>query len=225
MTSLTNLKSLKKRESLRESVARALRAAIVSGEMEPGTVYSAPTLCARFGISPTPVREAMLDLIKEGMATPVPNKGFRITKISDADLDHITELRLLIEPPTIRRVVPLIDAADLPRLRRMAQDIVDFAVEGRLAEYVEADRQFHLELLTYNKNPRLVGMISQLRTQTRLLGLAPLVSSGELRESAEEHLRLVDLIEAKDETGAEALMRQHIGHVRGKWAGAATAGD
>ncbi|UCM89709.1 GntR family transcriptional regulator [Streptomyces marincola] len=222
--SSSNFTVLKKRENLRESVAHALRAAIVSGEMEPGVVYSAPTLSARFGVSATPVREAMLDLVREGMVASVPNKGFRVTKISEADLDHITELRLLIEPPTIRRVSPLIPAADFPRLRRLADEIVDAAEQADLIRYTEADRRFHLTLLAYSGNPRLVDTISQLRSQTRLLGLASLAGSGELRDSAEEHLRLMDLIQAGDGAGAEELMRRHIGHVRGKWAGDAGSG-
>ena len=72
--------------SIRERVGRALRAAIVSGEMEPGTVYSAPSLGARFGVSATPVREAMIDLVREGLVEIVPNKGFRVTAIDEADL-------------------------------------------------------------------------------------------------------------------------------------------
>ncbi|WP_078900335.1 GntR family transcriptional regulator [Streptomyces sp. SBT349] len=221
MTSRSNFTLLTKRESLRETVAHALRAAIISGEMEPGVVYSAPTLSARFGVSATPVREAMLDLVREGMVTSVPNKGFRVTEVSEADLDHITELRLLIEPPTIRRVVPLVPRADFAGLRRLADEIVDFAEAGDLVRYTEADRLFHLELLGYSGNPRLVETISRLRSGTRLLGLAALAGTGELRESAEEHLLLMDLVQTRDEQGAFALMNRHIGHVRGKWAGAA----
>jgi DNA-binding GntR family transcriptional regulator len=214
----SSLTTLTKNLSLRETVMRALRAAIISGEMEPGAVYSAPSLGARFGVSATPVREAMLDLVKEGLVTSLPNKGFRVTEVSDADLDDITQLRLLIEPPTVRAVVPLIPAEDLPELRRMAQDIVDGADNGDLISYTEADRLFHIRILEYSGNRRLVEMISELRSHTRLLGLAPLVERGALRDSSLEHLTLVDLIEARDEAGAEALMRQHIEHVRGEWA-------
>jgi DNA-binding GntR family transcriptional regulator len=214
----SSLTTLTKNLSLRETVMRALRAAIVSGEMEPGAVYSAPSLGARFGVSATPVREAMLDLVKEGLVTSLPNKGFRVTEVSDADLDDITQLRLLIEPPTVRAVVPRIPAEDLPELRRMAQDIVDGADNGDLISYTEADRLFHIRILEYSGNRRLVEMISELRSHTRLLGLAPLVERGALRDSSLEHLTLVDLIEARDEAGAEALMRQHIEHVRGEWA-------
>lgn len=214
----SSLTTLTKNLSLRETVMRALRAAIISGEMEPGAVYSAPSLGARFGVSATPVREAMLDLVKEGLVTSLPNKGFRVTEVSDADLDDITQLRLLIEPPTVRAVVPLIPAEDLLELRRMAQDIVDGADHGDLISYTEADRLFHIRILEYSGNRRLVDMISELRSHTRLLGLAPLVERGALRDSSLEHLTLVDLIEARDEAGAEALMRQHIEHVRGEWA-------
>jgi DNA-binding GntR family transcriptional regulator len=214
----SSLTTLTKNLSLRETVMRALRAAIISGEMEPGAVYSAPSLGARFGVSATPVREAMLDLVKEGLVTSLPNKGFRVTEVSDADLDDITQLRLLIEPPTVRAVVSLVPAEDLTELRRMAQDIVDGADSGDLISYTEADRLFHIRILEYSGNRRLVDMISELRSHTRLLGLAPLVERGALRDSALEHVTLVDLIEARDDAGAEALMRQHIEHVRGEWA-------
>lgn len=63
-----------------------LRAALVAGEMVPGVTYSAPVLAERFGVSATPVREAMLDLINEGMIVAVPNKGFRIVETTDQDL-------------------------------------------------------------------------------------------------------------------------------------------
>ncbi len=182
-------------------------------------VYSAPALSARFGVSATPVREAMLDLVREGMVTSVPNKGFRVTEVSATDLDHITELRLLIEPATVRRLVPLIPEEDLPRMRKMAEEIVEHAERGDLIPYTEADRLFHLELLGHSGNPRLVETISTLRSQTRLYGLASLAESGELRKSAEEHLHLMDLIERRDAEGAHDMMRRHIGHVRGKWAG------
>ncbi len=195
-----------------------MRAAVISGEMKPGEVYSAPALGKRFGVSPTPVREAMLDLVKEGLVVSLPNKGFRVTEVSDEDLDEITALRLLIEPPTVHDVTPLIDDAGLARLRRMAAAIVDFASEGDLISYTEADRKFHMAILEYSGNKRLVALISELRGSTRLLGLAPLVATGELGEMALEHVELVDLMAAGKAIDAQELMTRHIGHVRGEWA-------
>ncbi|GAB2573048.1 GntR family transcriptional regulator [Streptomyces capparidis] len=212
------MRPLARRQNLRDKVRNALRAGIVSGELEPGVVYSAPVLGARFDVSPTPVREAMLDLVGEGLVVSLPNKGFRVTEVSERDLDELAAVRLLLEPPTVRAAVPLVPDADLPRLRELAQDIVAAAEDGDLIGYVEADRVFHLTLLGYAGNRRLVDVVSRLRAQTRLPGLAPLVASGRLRESAAEHHLLLDLVRDRDAEGAEEMTRRHIGHVRGLWA-------
>ncbi|MDT0266527.1 GntR family transcriptional regulator [Streptomyces sp. DSM 44915] len=205
---------VRKREILREAVANALRAAVVSGELEPGVVYSAPALAGWFGVSATPVREAMLDLLREGMVTSVPNKGFRVTEISPSDVADIVELRLLIEPATVRRVVPLVPTADLPELRRLAEQIVHHAARGDLLGYSEADRCFHLALLEYGGNRTLVETVSQLHARTRLSGLSSVAGRGRLRAAAEEHLVLVELFARRDPAAAEALMRRHIGQMR-----------
>ena len=87
-------------DSLREQVSRALEAALVAGELQPGVLYSAPGLAEQFGVSATPVREAMLDLVKDGFVEVVRNKGFRVLEISESDLDQISQIRLLLEVPT-----------------------------------------------------------------------------------------------------------------------------
>lgn len=217
MNNITNLRQFEK-TSLREQVTNALRAAIVSGELEPGEVYSAPALGAKFGVSATPVREAMLDLIRENLVTTVPNKGYRVTTMAEAELDDITELRMLIEPPLAARVTPLIPAEDLPALREMAQAIVDGALASDLVAYTDADRAFHLKLLEYAGNPRVSSLISDLRAHTRLYGLGALLERGELEGSAREHHQILDAIEANDPEKVEQLMRTHISHVRGEWA-------
>lgn len=217
MNNITNLRQFEK-TSLREQVTNALRAAIVSGELEPGEVYSAPALGAKFGVSATPVREAMLDLIRENLVTTVPNKGYRVTTMAEAELDDITELRMLIEPPLAARVTPLIPAEDLPALREMAQAIVDGALASDLVAYTDADRAFHLKLLGYARNPRVSSLISDLRAHTRLYGLGALLERGELEASAREHHQILDAIEANDPEKVEELMRTHISHVRGEWA-------
>ncbi|GAB2919787.1 GntR family transcriptional regulator [Streptomyces mayteni] len=215
---IAGLQPLNKRERLREMVADALRAAVISGEMKPGAVYSAPTLGTMFGISATPVREAMLDLVREGMVEALPNKGYRVRVVPDEELDEVTHVRLLLEPPTIRDVVPVIPRADFPRLRELAQAIVAAVNAEDLVAYINADRVFHLALLAYAGNSQLSTIVSELRSRTRLLGLTPLLESGRLEESAVEHHQLLDLIEAGDAAGAQSLMERHIGHVRGKWA-------
>jgi DNA-binding GntR family transcriptional regulator len=211
-----NLPSLGTRQNVRDQIAQALRASLVAGEMRPGVVYSAPTLAERFGVSPTPVREAMLDLVKEGLVTAVRNKGFRVTELSDRDLDEITEVRALIEVPTVGRVAA--SPAGAEELRPLAEAVVAAAERRDILGYIEADQVFHLELLALGGNAHLVEVVRELRHRSRLYGVPSLAERGELLPSAREHLRLLDLVTGNDVEGAETLMRHHLRHVRGIWA-------
>ncbi|MCF3134582.1 GntR family transcriptional regulator [Streptomyces olivochromogenes] len=207
-----------RRSSYRERVAEALRAALIAGELRPGEVYSAPSLAARFGVSATPVREAMLDLAKEGLVDTVPNKGFRVTAVSDEQLDEYTHIRALIEIPTVVDLARTADRVSLEALRPAAREIVTAAVAGDLIAYVEADTRFHLGLLALAGNAHLVEVVADLRGRSRLYGLTALVEAGRLLASAEEHLELLDALLERDERAVREVMTRHLEHVRGLWA-------
>ncbi|MFD7625904.1 GntR family transcriptional regulator [Streptomyces sp. NPDC059851] len=209
---------IKAQERLRDQVGHALRAALIAGELRPGSVYSAPGLAAELGVSATPVREAMLDLAREGLVEPVRNKGFRITEVSERDLDQYTELRTMIEVPTVGKVTRMATKEQLEALRPIAEEIVTNAREHNLIGYLEADRRFHLTLLGLAGNERLVETVGDLRKRSRLYGLTGLDEAGKLVSSAEEHLELLDLMLAGDAEAAEECMTRHLGHVRSLWA-------
>ena len=215
---VSGLPEIGERVSLRERVAESLRAALVSGRMAPGTTYSIPALAEQFGVSATPVREAMLDLGNEGIVAPVPNKGFRVVELTDEELDQVTELRRLLEVPTVRDLAGAMDPAAIKRLRGIAAAVHDAAQRGDVVAYVESDRELHLALLAESGNPRLVEMVGRLRDQSRLYGLEQLAADGVLVDSAAEHVRLIDALESGDRRAAEKVMAHHLDHVRGIWA-------
>lgn len=215
MDSPRQIKTLAGRRSIRAEVGRALRAALVSGEMQPDEVYSAPMLAAKFGVSPTPVREAMLDLVNEGLVTTAPNKGFRVRGLSDRELDELTEIRRYLEVPATVKVIGRATPDDLERLSGLAQGVISAARDGDLIAFVEFDRQFHLELLTIGGNSELVSLVDNLRSKARLFGIARLAANGRLVTNAREHIKILEYIEAGDSEGLRALMEHHIDHVRG----------
>jgi DNA-binding GntR family transcriptional regulator len=213
-----SLAPLGRQPNLRESVTESLRTAIISGVLTEGTVYSAPVLGAAFGVSATPVREAMMDLTREGLVETVKNKGFRVTRVTEQELDEIIQIRLLLEPPIVGKVSGMIPAEGYPILRTMADRLVTAARKGDLPGFLAADREFHAEIIMYNGNTRLVELATSLRTRTRLYGIKALSDSHQLAESAQEHHQIVDLLESGDGPAAEDLMRRHISHARGLWA-------
>ncbi|MFP8959365.1 GntR family transcriptional regulator [Streptomyces nanhaiensis] len=218
MSELKPRKLVSVQEHLRDQVANALRAALIAGELQPGVIYSAPTLAAEYGVSATPVREAMLDLAREGLVESVRNKGFRVTELSERDLDEYTEIRALIEIPTVGKVARSATRDQLEALRPTAEEIVAAARAGDLIGYLEADRRFHLDLLALAGNSRLVETVGNLRKRSRLYGLTELAEAGALVPSAQEHAELLDLMLAGDAAAAEEHMRHHLAHVRSLWA-------
>lgn len=205
--------------SFRDQAARAIRAAVVTGEIEGGKIYSVPSLADRFGVSATPVREAMLDLVSEGLAEPVPNRGFRIIEASPEDLDEIFELRVFLEVPALVRLAGSLSAADTKRFARLADAIESTAECGDLVGFLEADRSFHLELLSLLGNQRLVAFVDRLRMQSRLPGLEALIGTAELISTAREHRAILLALTGGDRRRVATLMTRHLGHTRGVWAG------
>jgi DNA-binding GntR family transcriptional regulator len=209
--------------SLRGTVEDAVAVAIVSGELASGTLVSAPTLAARFGVSATPVREALLNLQKRGFVDVVRNKGFRVTEVSEQDLREIVRLRQQLEAPPMRDLARTLQPQAAAELRSRAQAVVDAATAADLPAYLAADLAFHLRLLELHGNRRLIALVKELRQQTRMVGLAGL-GPAELARSAAEHHSLVDLLERRAGRDAEALLTTHIGHVLGWWSGRPEAG-
>lgn len=105
------------RSSVRGQVLAALRTALVTGDLRPGVVYSAPVLAERFGVSATPVREAMQQLALEGAVEVVPNRGFRVVERGDRELAELTEVRALIEVPMVLRLARTVPAERWAELR------------------------------------------------------------------------------------------------------------
>uniref|UniRef100_UPI003C7E5390 GntR family transcriptional regulator n=1 Tax=Streptomyces sp. rh45 TaxID=3028726 RepID=UPI003C7E5390 len=105
------------RHSVRGQILDALRAALVGGELAPGEVYSAPALGTRFGVSATPVREAMQQLAVEGAVEVVPNRGFRVSTRGPRELAELAEVRALIEVPVMLRLARTVPAAGWCALR------------------------------------------------------------------------------------------------------------
>jgi DNA-binding GntR family transcriptional regulator len=211
--------SVLRADSLREQVSRALEAALVAGELSPGAIYSAPGLAERFGVSATPVREAMLDLVKDGFVEVVRNKGFRVLEISESDLDQISQIRLLLEVPATAQASTVLSPASFEMLADLAREITAAAGRGDVIRYLDADRRFHIELISALGNPRLTELVDRFRLQTRLFGLDDLARAGRLIDSAHEHHQLLATMQAGDVEATKRLMSAHIGHSRGLWAG------
>lgn len=203
------------RHSVRDQVLSALRDALMAGELEPGTVYSAPVLAERFGVSATPVREAMQLLASEGAVEAMPNRGFRVAERSSRDLAELSEIRALLEVPVLLRLARRLPTERWETLRPLVRTGLAAAATGDRAAYARADRAFHRGLLELSGNRQLAALADELhrRAQWPLTASAGArtASAARLVADAKEHSLLLEALAAADLTGVEALLRRHFG--------------
>jgi DNA-binding GntR family transcriptional regulator len=196
---------------VRAQVLDALRAALVCGELVPGEVYSGPALAERFGVSATPVREAMQQLVLEGAVEVVPNRGFRIACRTARELAELAEVRALLEIPAVLRLARTVPTADWELLRPLAEAAAVAAARGDRVLYAEADRAFHRAVLGLAGNEQLVQVADDLHRRAQspaLHGSAPRTT--DLLADAAEHLALLDALAAHDLGTVESLVTGHF---------------
>ncbi|MEU7664450.1 GntR family transcriptional regulator [Streptomyces lincolnensis] len=201
------------RASVRGQILDALRTALVTGELRPGEVYSAPALGERFGVSATPVREAMQQLALDGAVEVVPNRGFRVVERGARELAELAEVRALIEVPVMVRLARTVSAQRWAELRPLAEATVRAAASGCRATYAESDRVFHRALLSLAGNEQLVQIAEDLhrRAQWPLMGAAAVARGrAEMVADAAEHLALLDALIARDLDVVRALVGEHF---------------
>jgi DNA-binding GntR family transcriptional regulator len=107
--------------SLREQARQVIRGLVITGQMQPDQLYSVPRLAAELGVSATPVREALLDLEREGLLEAERNRGFRVVSLSLGELNDIFAVRLLLEVPSVGDIAQTgLSGRQLDELRQLA---------------------------------------------------------------------------------------------------------
>jgi DNA-binding GntR family transcriptional regulator len=196
-------------QNLRERVVQHVRTEIISGKSWPGTMYSVPALAEDLGVSTTPVREALLELARNGLIEPVRNRGFRVLSPTLEELRELFEIRELLEVRAAellaRRTSKTLDS-----LRPLADDIRDAVKADDVQGYLEADRSFHHGFIAAAGNALLTEMAMAARDKMRLYGISSRAGLERQAASVPEHYKLIDLAMAGDVRALKALLKEHI---------------
>jgi DNA-binding GntR family transcriptional regulator len=195
--------------SLRTRVLDRLRSGIVSGRSAPGTIFSVPSLASELGMSSTPVREALLELARDGLVTPLRNRGFRVESMTIADLDNLFAIRELLETYALQTVARS-RITETEELRRRADDVAKAVDAQDVPAYVTTDRAFHAALVARANNPRLSRLVLSLRDDMRLYGIDSAKGRARQVASVGEHYEMIDVATRGDVARAAPLMHQHI---------------
>jgi DNA-binding GntR family transcriptional regulator len=196
--------------TLTSRALEALRVAIVDGRLEAGERYSVAQLAERFGVSRTPVREALLVLERQGVVRFERNRGVRVLETTAHDLEEVFALRLLLEVPATRRACALLRRDDLTALERELKAMERLAGEADESAFMAHDKRFHEVILRASGNRRLTTIVSQLRDLVRFRGASTVGRSRDLQAILAEHVVILDALRARDAEGAAEAMRAHL---------------
>jgi DNA-binding GntR family transcriptional regulator len=196
-------------QNLREQVLQQVRAEIISGQSMPGSMYSVPTLAASLGVSTTPVREALLELVRGGLIEPVRNRGFRVIEPSLTELRNLFDLRELLELHAAS-IVAAKPKKNLKELSHFADEIARAVRTEDIKAYLEADRCFHRILTAAADNGRLTEMVMSLRDQMRLYGIRSRAGLQRQSESVPEHYAIIKFATSGNVEALTKLLRRHI---------------
>lgn len=196
--------------ALYQEVAERLRQRIYSHDLAPGTWVDEQALADDYGISRTPLREALKVLASEGLVTLKPRRGCYVTEISERDLDEIFSVMALLEGQCAHIAARKATDADLERLRKIHEKLEKAASGGDIDGYFEANQAFHQALQKITDNRWLLQVIEDLRKVIKLSRHHSLFSEGRLEQSLVEHRAILAALAERDAERAEVLMRAHI---------------
>jgi DNA-binding GntR family transcriptional regulator len=201
-------------ERLIDAVHRELRAAILSGDPAPGRQLSVPELSRQLGVSRGLVREAVLQLVADGLAEERPRRGVVVATIGPAEFRHIHQIREVLEGLAARLCAEGATEQLIGKLRAALDDQRQAMAAADSAGYTDTDRRFHSLLADACGNPMLAAFIERLHAQMQL-ALSLVAEAPQHRQHGHDELtRVLQAVCDRDPEAAEAAMRAHIRRTR-----------
>ena len=197
-------------EPLYQQVATRIRELIYAGRLPAGAWIDELGLAKSFGLSRTPLREALKVLEKEGLVRNVPRQGSFVTELSVADLEELFPIMAMLEARCALEATRKASDADIRGLEAIHAELERCAAAGDAVGYYATNDRFHMRLEELSGNRWLQRVTSELRRFLRLLRGRQLGVPGRRDESLAEHRALMKAIKARDAVRAERLMKDHL---------------
>ncbi|MBC7436970.1 MAG: GntR family transcriptional regulator [Bdellovibrionales bacterium] len=193
---------------LRETVYEQLRAEVINCKLAPGTEMREAELAARFEMSKSPVRDALMRLAREGLVITLPRQGYRVAPVSLNDVLDMFHLRAALERACMERIVLRASDADLKALDRFRK----FDAAKWKGGFIAFNREFHRRIADLGGNARMRDQLHDLIDQLERAVQVSVASTraGDPQPLVNEHAAIIDALQARDRRAAQRLAEQHI---------------
>ncbi len=195
------------RSGLTDQIYKILEERIINLELKPGEKIDVASLAEEFGISETPIRDALKKLSENGLVKAKSRRGYYAVKLSEKDIVEIYELRKLLETYALESFIKNVDSLELQKLKKMWEKVRKKNKKDlKFSEFYPTDREFHLKIVKKCNNRRLKGIFSQIYNLVKICQHMYTNFEGAL----DEHIKIVEAIEKRNLNEAKKLLAQHI---------------
>jgi DNA-binding GntR family transcriptional regulator len=203
--------SKRRSKTKKEQIVEVLRDTILSGELAPGERLLQDQLAERFDVSSTPIREAIQQLIAEGVLNHSPYRGVQVAEVTMSDMHEVYLIRSILEELATRLAVPHLRIMDVRQLHQYQQIIELSVAENDFQTLRKVNFEFHWLIYSTAAMPHLIQIIRSLWLKSPWDTLHVLPTRPQ--DAIAEHRRLLEAIDAGDAFLAGVRMREHIENV------------
>ncbi len=197
------------REVSSDRIKELLTERILSGVLKPGEILNEGALASEFGVSRTPIREAIRKVAATGLITTRPHQRSFVAKLELGEALAIFEAASAIEGVAAEFAARRRAARDIAAMQALHAESAAFVAQGRLADYFDLNERLHETIYRASGNAVIAATALDMRAKLRLLRGPRQAQPGRMRESFAEHARIIEAIAAGDADAASRAMRHH----------------
>jgi len=198
------------RGSLHERLVAGVRDMIVEGELAAGARIPERLLCERFGVSRTPLREALKALASEGMVELLPNRGARVTRLTERDVDDMFQVMAALEALSGTLACERITEPELAEIRALHYQMLAHYMRRQLPDYFRLNQAIHEAIMEAARNPALKATHQSLAGRIRRARYLANMSEERWAAAVAEHEAILEALLARDATRLGELLAQHL---------------
>ncbi len=200
------------RTSLHGELVARLRDLIVEGELAPNSRIPERALCERFGVSRTPLREALKVLASEGLLALLPNRGAVVSGLTVADLEEMFPVMGALEALAGELACAAISEEEIAEVRALHYQMVLHYKRGERPEYFRLNQRIHEKIFTAARNATLYNLYRGLAGRVRRARYIANMSPARWAQAVEEHEGILAALETRDGLGLAAILKLHLGN-------------
>ena len=196
--------------SLHEELVNAIRDLIIEGDLEPGARVPERVLCERFGISRTPLREALKALASEGLLELLPHRGARVARLTVEDVDQMFPIMGALEALSGELACENLTEEQFAEIQALHYQMVLHFTRRQLKPYFDFNQQIHEKILEASGNPLLVQIYGTLSGRIRRARYLANMSPERWQKAVEEHEQMLDALARRDGAALAAVLKRHL---------------